>query len=259
MAAAAIEDSGVCRKRKGEARSMRIAVCDDEEIQRSLLKSYLEAWAEEKGRALSVTLFASGEEFLKSWQEAHFDVVLLDIQMPDMDGMSVARRLRETDGQTGIFFVTGYEDYLVQGYEVEAFRYLIKPVSDEKLREGLELFLKKRGGEKRVLMVETPEGTRRVDADGICYMEAFAHSCELHTLTELVTVKSGISALEKEAARLGIPLFRCHRSYAVNIAQIRAIEREAALLADGTRIPVSRRLYQELNRRFIDYFLKKGR
>ena len=104
-----------------------------------------------------------------------------------------------------------------------------------------------------------PEGVQRVDAEEICYMEAFAHSCELHTLSECITVKSGISALEKEAVRLGVPLFRCHRSYAVNIAQVRAIEREAALLSDGSRIPVSRRLYQELNRQFIDYFLKRER
>ena len=185
--------------------------------------------------------------------------MLLDIQMPDMDGMSAAKALRETDGQTGIFFVTGYEDYLVQGYEVEAFRYLIKPVSEEKLWAALDQFLKKRGGRKRILMAETPEGVRRVDAEEICYMEAFAHSCELHTLSECITVKSGISALEKEAVRIGVPLFRCHRSYAVNIAQVRAIEREAALLSDGSRIPVSRRLYQELNRQFIDYFLKRER
>ena len=185
--------------------------------------------------------------------------MLLDIQMPDMDGMSAAKALRETDGQTGIFFVTGYEDYLVQGYEVEAFRYLLKPVSEEKLWAALDQFLKKRGGQKRVLMAEMPEGVQRVDAEEICYMEAFAHSCELHTLSECITVKSGISALEKEAVRLGVPLFRCHRSYAVNIAQVRAIEREAALLSDGSRIPVSRRLYQELNRQFIDYFLKRER
>lgn len=238
---------------------MNIAVCDDEEIQRSLLKGYLEAWAEAGSHALRISLFSTGRQFLESLKKTHFDIVLLDIQMPDMDGMSAAKALRETDDQTGIFFVTGYEDYLVQGYEVEAFRYLIKPVSEEKLWAALDQFLKKRGGQKRVLMAETPDGVRRVDAEEICYMEAFAHSCELHTLSECITVKSGISALEKEAVRIGVPLFRCHRSYAVNIAQVRAIEREAALLSDGSRIPVSRRLYQELNRQFIDYFLKRER
>ena len=236
-----------------------IAICDDEEIQRNLLKKLVEAWAAGRNHALRVSLFASGKELLEAWKKERCDIVLLDIQMPDMDGMDAARRLRETDGQTGIFFVTGYEDYLVQGYEVEAFRYLIKPVSEEKLRAALDQFLKKRGGQKRVLMAETPDGVRRVDAEEICYMEAFAHSCELHTLSECITVKSGISALEKEAVRIGVPLFRCHRSYAVNIAQVRAIEREAALLSDGSRIPVSRRLYQELNRQFIDYFLKRER
>lgn len=238
---------------------MNIAVCDDEEIQRSLLKGYLEAWAEAGGHALRISLFSTGRQFLESLKETRFDIVLLDIQMPDMDGMSAAKALRETDGQTGIFFVTGYEDYLVQGYEVEAFRYLIKPVSEEKLCGALDLFLKKRDGQRKLLMAETPEGIRRMDAAEICYAEAFAHSCELHTLSECITVKTGISALEKETEKLGLSFFRCHRSYLINIAQVRAVEKEAAVFPGGIRVPVSRRLYQELNRRFIEYFLRTDR
>ena len=92
---------------------MNIAVCDDEEIQRSLLKGYLEAWAEAGSHALRISLFSTGRQFLESLKKTHFDIVLLDIQMPDMDGMSAAKALRETDDQMGIFFVTGYEDYLV--------------------------------------------------------------------------------------------------------------------------------------------------
>ena len=146
--------------------------------------------------------------------------------------------------------VLEYKEWLIGHYSIRSVNSMLA---------ALDQFLKKRGGQKRVLMAETPDGVRRVDAEEICYMEAFAHSCELHTLSECITVKSGISALEKEAVRIGVPLFRCHRSYAVNIAQVRAIEREAALLSDGSRIPVSRRLYQELNRQFIDYFLKRER
>ena len=238
---------------------MNIAVCDDEEIQRSLLKGYLEAWAEAGSHALRISLFSTGRQFLESLKETRFDIVLLDIQMPDMDGMSAAKALRETDGQTGIFFVTGYEDYLVQGYEVEAFRYLIKPVSEEKLCGALDQFLKKRDGQRKLLMAETPEGIRRMDAAEICYAEAFAHSCELHTLSECITVKTGISALEKETEKLGLSFFRCHRSYLINIAQVRAVEKEAAVFPGGIRVPVSRRLYQELNRRFIEYFLRTDR
>ena len=79
---------------------MNIAVCDDEEIQRSLLKGYLEAWAEAGSHALRISLFSTGRQFLESLKETRFDIVLLDIQMPDMDGMSAAKALRETDGQT---------------------------------------------------------------------------------------------------------------------------------------------------------------
>ena len=142
-----------------------IAICDDEEIQRNLLKKLVEAWAAGRNHALRVSLFASGKELLEAWKKERCDIVLLDIQMPDMDGMDAARRLRETDGQTGIFFVTGYEDYLVQGYEVEAFRYLIKPVSEEKLCGALDQFLKKRDGQRKLLMVETPEGIAAFTGD----------------------------------------------------------------------------------------------
>ena len=166
---------------------MNIAVCDDEEIQRSLLKGYLEAWAEAGSHALRISLFSTGRQFLESLKETRFDIVLLDIQMPDMDGMSAAKALRETDGQTGIFFVTGYEDYLVQGYEVEAFRYLIKPVSEEKLRAALDQFLKKRGGQKRVLMAETPDGVRGWRHDYHNHIQAMKAYAELGKYGELIT------------------------------------------------------------------------
>lgn len=237
---------------------MKIAICDDEKIYRDLMESYIEAWAKERGRTAALFPFSNGEELLKSREENSYDVVLLDIQMPGIDGMSIARRLREAGDETCLLFITGYEEYMTEGYEVEAFRYLLKPVKEEKLWEALDRFCLRKRKTPECLVAETGEGRKRVAVKEITFIEAFAHNCELHTVKGGIEVKTGISELEKQAKEFGLPLFRCHRSYMVNIAQVTGIEKDAAVLADGGRIPVSRRMYHDLNQAFIRFFSRGG-
>ena len=85
---------------------MKIAICDDEKIYRDLMESYIEAWAKERGRTAALFPFSNGEELLKSREENSYDVVLLDIQMPGIDGMSIARQLREAGDETCLLFIT---------------------------------------------------------------------------------------------------------------------------------------------------------
>lgn len=147
---------------------------------------------------------------------------------------------------------------MAEGYEVEAFRYLLKPVKEEKLWEALDRFCLRKRKTPECLVAETGEGRKRVAVKEITFIEAFAHNCELHTVKGGIEVKTGISELEKQAKEFGLPLFRCHRSYMVNIAQVTGIEKDAAVLADGGRIPVSRRMYHDLNQAFIRFFSRGG-
>ena len=140
---------------------------------------------------------------------------------------------------------------------MEAFRYLLKPVRKEKLWESLDRFLEKKEKKGTSWLLETAEGLRRFPAEELLYLESFSHYCQLHTEKENVLVKRSISALEEEAARLRLPLFRCHRSYLVCLPRIKSVERERVVLTDTTVIPVSRRLYRELGREFIRYFRKE--
>ncbi len=108
---------------------LRIAVCDDEQAECELMEKYIREWAACRAYQALVLSFSGGEALLQAFFQKGFDLVLLDIQMQGTDGMSAARRIRAADPDAGIFFVTGYEDYLAEGYEVEAFRYLKAPAA----------------------------------------------------------------------------------------------------------------------------------
>lgn len=236
--------------------ALRIAICDDEQIERELLEKYVQDWSMQRNHPTEISSFSRGTELLQALRQSTYDLALLDIQMQAPDGMCVARSIRETDHDTGIFFITGYEDYLEEGYEVEAFRYLLKPVNKEKLWDAFDKFLLRKKKTQRFWTLDTPEGQRRVTLEEILYLESFGHTCRLYTQTDSFVVKSGISEMEQQMQALGLTCFRCHRSYLLNIAQVIGVEREHAVMVGGQKVPVSRKMYHPLNQAFIRYFRK---
>jgi len=236
---------------------MRIAICDDEEVWNTRLRHDTSEWASERGRSVEIVTCRDADMLRDAHNRHPFDLILLDIQMQGIDGMTLARQLRAKNDRTGIFFVTGYAEYLEQGYEVEAFRYMLKPVSREKLWEALDKFAQRALEEPKTLLLETDKTTVRVEGKDIVYVEAYKHCCEVHTMTETLSVNAGISELEKRMRALGLPVVRCHRSYLVNIAHVVQIGREYANLDKEESVPVSRSGYPLLNQAFIAYFSRR--
>lgn len=150
-----------CRKEEGRS-MLRFMICDDEPLQLSLLETYVREWAAEKKMEIRTDRFQNAEQLLFAWEEGAADIVLLDIDMPGMDGISLARRLRHKGAGVQILFVTGFADYALEGYEVEAVSYLIKPVEKGKLFACLDRAWERCGQEEPVLLVETPWGAARV-------------------------------------------------------------------------------------------------
>lgn len=188
--------------------ALTIAVCDDVDIERELLERYVRQWAVQRNRKISVSSFSEGDALLKAFGEGRFDLVLLDIQMQGQDGMQVARRLRETGTDVGIFFVTGYDEYLAEGYEVEAFRYLLKPVQKQKLWDSFDKFAARREKKPRFWTLETPQGQRNVVLEEILYLESFGHTCRLYLSEDSFLVKMGITDMEEQLKALGVAVFR---------------------------------------------------
>ena len=117
---------------------MRIGICEDNETQVKLLKKMIGIWEQKHKHQIDVISYHSAEAFLFAYEKEDFDILLLDIQMGDMSGMDLAKKLRETNNDVVIIFITALKDFVLEGYEVDALHYLIKPVEKEKLYETLQ-------------------------------------------------------------------------------------------------------------------------
>lgn len=233
---------------------MKIAIVEDEEAHSGLLRQYILAWGERRGKTVHVCTYPNAESFLFSLEDSAPDAVFADIQMPGMNGMEMVRKLREKDGGMPVVFTSGLTDYLREGYEVQAMHYLVKPISEEKVRECMERICSRRNT-RELYTVRTPEGTARLDLQEVNYCEAEGHYVRF-VMTDRSQARGmkSISELEKElpAERF----VRCHRCYLCNLENVKQIVEDSVLFDNGESVPVSRRMYRELNRRFIEYYKK---
>ena len=136
-----------------------IAICDDEEKQRTYMKSLVERWLHQTFHHAQIREYASSEQFLFEQADARTQILFLDIEMEKMDGIALAREIRKHNRQMQIIFVTGYMEYIQEGYDVEALHYLLKPVSQEKTDSVLERAVERLKTADAVLFVESRHGS----------------------------------------------------------------------------------------------------
>lgn len=230
---------------------LHLVLCDDAPSEIEYLRQLLEAWIQARRCQARVSAYDSAEALLFAFDaDKSADILLLDIQMKGMDGVTLAKRLRETDRRVQIVFITGYPDFMAEGYEVSALHYLLKPVDPAKLWEVLDRARARLAEAPRSVLLPLHEGNLRIAVDDILYAEAFSHAIELRTAQGTHALRISMHALEK---LLGAGFFRCHRSYLVNLGQIRQVTRTALRLEGGVELPLARQRYDAANRAFIDH------
>lgn len=226
----------------------KIAICDDEEKDRAYLQNIVKAWAHDNSYSIDVHLFSSAEEFLfENEEDNDFQILLLDIEMGQMDGVTMAKKIRKTNESAQIIFVTGYSDYIAEGYEVAALHYLMKPVNEDKMNEVLDRAVKKLSNDCKNLLVETGGEMRRIPIYKIRFADVRGNYTTIHADTE-VTVKKTLSDFEKE---LDDRFLRVGRSQIVNLTHIVRVTRTDIFFDSGEKLPLPRGYYDKLNKAII--------
>ena len=226
----------------------KIAICDDSQADRDYVASLVRRWASEGDRSAHIEAFSSAEGFLFHYaEESDFDILLLDIEMGGMDGVTMAKRLRQSNDTVQIIFITGYSDYIAEGYEVAALHYLLKPVNERKLFSVLDRAVEKLRKNEKVLLFEIGGELERLPIYEIRYADVAGNYVTIHAVRDL-TVKMPLGELEKQ---LDERFYRAGRSLIVNLTRVSRATRETIRLLDGTCLPLPRGAYEGVNRAII--------
>ena len=232
---------------------MRIAICDDEVLQLELLKHYVEKWANDKEINCDIELFKSAESFYFEWlEDFSYDIILLDIQMVGLDGIQLAKKIREKDDHIQIIFTTAFSDYMQQGYDVDAINYLLKPIEEEKLRECLNKAINKKEIQQKSILIECDGGVHRIYEDSIMYLEIKGHELFIHQKDQIISTRITLNEMEKLLSE--DEFIKPHRSYMVALKYIKHMDSKEITLKNGTIIPISRGNSKDIQKRFFDYF-----
>ena len=228
----------------------RVAIVDDSTTDAEFVKGILNSWADQRQANIQAEVFPSAESFLFRYAEdKDWDILLLDIEMGAMDGVTMAKRVRQDNEAVQIVFITGYSDYIAEGYEVAALHYLMKPVNKDKLFAVLDRALEKRKQEERCLNLEAYGEMVRIPFYEIRYLDVHQNYVTVHAKADY-TVKRTLGDFEKE---LDERFYRVGRGMILNLKYIQRVTKTEVRLSDGTVLPLPRGAYESLNRAIIQH------
>ena len=228
----------------------RVAIVDDSIKDAEFVQGILNSWADLRRANIQAEVFPSAESFLFRYAEdKDWDVLLLDIEMGAMDGVTMAKRVRQDNEAVQIVFITGYSDYIAEGYEVAALHYLMKPVNKDKLFAVLDRALEKRKQEERCLNLEAYGEMVRIPFYEIRFLDVHQNYVTVHAKADY-TVKRTLGDFEKE---LDNRFCRVGRAMILNLKYIQRVTKTEVRLSDGTVLPLPRGAYEPLNRAIIQH------
>ena len=232
---------------------LQIAICDDEQFYREKIEKLLKKYFQVNDLQYEIHTFSSGKEFLEQCENnVRFDIVFLDINMEEVDGIQTAMTIRSFHSNTFIVFVTAFIDYALEGYKVNAVRYLMKDTLDLALGECMTAIMQKM--EIAQVTFSFLEGEQRLYTDNILYVESKGHKSIFYYMkSELVTyhIYDKLDAVERKMEGYGF--LRLHKSYLVNMKHIRRISNYTASLDTGEELPVPRLRFQAVKEAFVAY------
>ena len=223
---------------------MNIAIVEDEKTYSDTVKEYLLRFAEENATSFCVAVFDNAVKLLTNYS-GKYDVILLDIKMPYIDGMDAAHRLRALDEKVILIFITSLAQYAVKGYEVNAFDYILKPITyGEFAMKFMRAYKKHKQKESSFITVPTERGIAKLDPENIAYCEVIGHNITFHTVGGDYKQYISLKAVEQKLSDFAF--MRCNNCYLVNLRYCTELDGDMVTVKSGSR---SHKLAISRNRR----------
>lgn len=230
---------------------IRVAICEDERETQLLIENYIDDILKNINVEYNIQKYNSGEELLEE-NLKDIDILLLDIQMGQINGMDVARKIREVDNKMEIIFITSLIDYIQEGYEVRAYRYLLKPIELEELKKHMLTCIKEiEKNKNHCILIKNKSNTYKIYSNEIKYIEVQKKDMTIHTINKNFEAKYSLEKIEKDLN--SDEFVRCHKSFIINLSYIENIKLNTAILESGEEVPVSRYRYKEVKERFLRF------
>lgn len=230
---------------------LKIAICDDDAQQRAYLQDMVTEWSKRNRHLTEIKQYADAKSFLFDYEEEKdFDVLLLDIEMPQINGIQLAKEIRKENTTVQIVFITGYYEYFSDGFDVSALHYLMKPATAEKVCPVLDKAVNNLSYRQRAILLATADGSIKVSLADILYLEAENVYVIVHTTQGNYRTRA---ALAKMAQELDDTFFKVHRSFIVGLKYIKKITRTDITMINGETVPISRGLYDQVHAALIQH------
>ena len=231
-----------------------IAVVEDDSSASQQIQNYLSLYQKENEQEFSVTVFADGLSILEDYHPI-WDIILMDIEMPLMDGMTAAKRIRELDQSVIIIFITNMAKYAIKGYEVGALDFVLKPVSyfafSLKITKALTSL-----AQKASVLLTFKNGMMRLPAEDITYIEILRRQMIVHTETEVYPVVGTLTEMEAKLGDAGFA--RCNKGYLVNLRHVKRITADSVQVGNDELL-ISRRRREDFLTAITDYYGENGK
>lgn len=235
---------------------VKIAVCDDEIIFARKLEKIINKYCTVKQISFQIDIYQSGKEFIAdNIKMMEYQIVFLDINMEEIDGLEAARELRKLCRDTYVIFVTAFINYTLEGYKVDAIRYLLKSDGNfgQCVCESLDAVFEKMQYKPHIREFSFQQGARRVALEKIVYIESSLHKLTFYVAEEGIVPYTMYETLNHIAAIFTADFVRIHQSYLVNLRFVRRIEGNNLLLQDNLALPVARSKLKEVRQKIAMY------
>ena len=236
---------------------MRLAIVDDESVYRNHIAELINlVYGTEN---VSCYLYSDGSEIVKSFENGfELDAVFLDIEMKELDGMSTAKVIRKYSKDIPIVFLTSHTEMAMEGYEVDAFRFLSKPVNKDKLLETLNELEKKLKVEEKIILKKDGEEIVYGISD-LLYVEAANNSVRFVFRKDAVEMRMKFAQALEMVDAVSRDFCKCHRSYYVNLAHVKKLGTGDIAMDNGEVLPVARSSAAEVKKQLFEFVRRAGR